>query len=209
MVYTFGQMSLMMIRGTLALALTLAAATGLAAQPAPSLNVAAPDTIPAGTRLRFHLTATVSSNESKSGQGFFFVMLEPVVVGGQTVIAAGETGTGTLVLAGRAGTSGHEGDLTLRLDSIPSADHKRLFAFADQRFEYNGRNQKITSAVLGFVPFVGVGSIFIRGANAHIEPSTPLETVLTRPATLVPLPATAPPPAPATTSARVGSQSQP
>jgi hypothetical protein len=42
----------------------------LAADQAPSLNVAAPATIPAGTRLRFHLTATVSSNDSLTGQRF-------------------------------------------------------------------------------------------------------------------------------------------
>jgi hypothetical protein len=178
----------------LAAALVLVGMT-LAAARADAL----PGVIAAGTRLRFHLLAPVSSDQSKTGQAFTFVLLAPIEAAGLTVVAAGATGSGTVFLAGHAGTSGHEGDLTLRLDSIPTADGG-LLTFADQRFAINGRNRKIQSGVLGLVPFVGVGAMFIRGSEVRVDADTPLETVLLRDATVAavttpgpsPLPSAAP-----------------
>ncbi|MBD5606476.1 MAG: hypothetical protein IAI48_15505, partial [Candidatus Eremiobacteraeota bacterium] len=81
-----------------------------------------------------------------------------------------------------AGSQGHEGDLTLRLDSLHTADG-RTFSFDDQRFEIDGRNRKIVSGLLGLVPYAGVGARFIRGSDVRVDPSTPIETVLLRSAT--------------------------
>ena len=96
-------------------------------------------------------------------------MLDPVAVDGRTVIAAGATGHGTLLLAGHAGNSGHEGDLTLRLDVIPTVDNRQM-VFADQRLRINGKNKKIMSGVLGVIPYAGFGARFIRGQAVVIEP---------------------------------------
>jgi hypothetical protein len=96
---------------------------------------------------------------------------------------------GTLLLAGKAGTSGHEGDLTLRLDSIPTVSGRQLI-FDDQRMRINGRNRKVVAGVLGFIPYAGLGARFIRGSEISLDPQTPLTTVLDRKAvTLRPLPA--------------------
>jgi hypothetical protein len=141
--------------------------------------------VPAGTRVRFHVDSALSSAESKTGQHFSFTLLDPIAVASQVLVPAGAEGAGTVLLAGHAGTSGHEGDLTLRLDSVGSADGTRL-AFADQRFEINGRNRKVTSSVLGFVPFAGMGARFIRGSESRVTPDRAIVTVLKHPATVGP-----------------------
>jgi len=141
------------------------------------------DTIPAQTPVRFHLTEAISSNGSKSGTPFTFVLLDPIVAGTTTLVPSGATGSGTLILAGHAGSSGHEGDLTLRLDSIQTSDGRRIM-FADQRLRINGHNKKIMAGVLGFIPYAGIGARFIRGADVRIDPDTPIVTLLERAAPL-------------------------
>jgi hypothetical protein len=142
-----------------------------------------PEYIAAGTRVQFHLTAPVSSSQSRTGQRFAFALLSPIVLDGSTIPVDGSTGSGTIVLAGHAGPNGHEGDLTLRIDSLRTADG-RVVTFADQDFEINGKNYKIATGVLGFVPFVGIGAHIIRGNEITVDPSTPIETVLLHPATI-------------------------
>ncbi|HKU81553.1 MAG TPA: hypothetical protein VJP76_05220, partial [Candidatus Tumulicola sp.] len=164
-------------------AIVLAAATIAAVDP----NVA-PEQVPAGTPVHFHLTAALSSDESTSGQPFAFVLLEPIRVGDRVVAVAGAVGRGTLILAGHAGMKGHEGDLTLRLDSVPSADGGQI-VFDNQRFEINGTNEKAMSALAGFIPFVGFFAQFMRGQEIHLPTNLAIETTLLRPATIV-----APPP---------------
>jgi hypothetical protein len=161
---------------------TLVAALALASLTVAGAHADEPaGSIPAGTRLRFHLTAPVSSNSSKTGQLFQFVLIDPIAIDGRTIAAAGAVGFGTVYLAGHAGTSGHEGDLTLRLDSLPTVDSHNVY-FADQRFTVNGRNRKAAALALGFVPYAGFGAFFIRGSDIRLDTTTPVETILLRPA---------------------------
>jgi hypothetical protein len=161
------------------------AAVGTAAQE----NVAAiNEMLPAKTTLHFHLAQPLSSDHSKTGQRFSFVLTESLVADGTILVPKDSVGMGTLLLAGKAGTSGHEGDLTLRLDSIPTVSGRQLI-FDDQRMRINGRNLKVASGVLGLIPWAGLGAHFIRGSEISIDPETPLTTVLDRKAvTLRPLP---------------------
>jgi hypothetical protein len=170
----------------LALAAATVAATNSAAQPAR---------IPAGTQIRFHLTAPVSSNESKTGQAFGFALLDPVLVDGKVVAAIGATGGGTLLLAGPAGSKGHEGDLTLRIDSVAAVDGGKI-VFDNQHFEVNGVNEKLASTVAGFIPFVGFFAQFMRGQDEHLKVSDAIQTTLLRPAIITPPPPICAPPSP-------------
>jgi hypothetical protein len=156
------------------LVMTMTAAALADPAPAPATAV-----VPAQTTVRFHLIDPVSSDKSTSGTPLRFALLDPIVVDGTTLAPAGTIGLGTLILAGHAGTSGHEGDLTLRLDTLPAADGRQI-TFDNQRIRINGRNKKILSGVLGFIPYAGLGARFIRGENVEIDPATPVETVLDR-----------------------------
>ncbi|MBV8373569.1 MAG: hypothetical protein JOY69_09930 [Candidatus Eremiobacteraeota bacterium] len=137
----------------------------------------------------------MSSNESKTGSPFQFVLIDPIVVNGNVVAAQGAIGNGTLLLAGPAGNKGHEGDLTLRIDSVPTVDGGKVL-FDDQHFEINGTNAKLASAAAGFIPFVGFFAQFIRGQEEHLSARNEIETVLLRPATIAAAPPTCTSPSP-------------
>ena len=158
----------------------LATAFLMATLAANVAGVPPPVSLPAGTHLRFHLVRPLMSDRNKPGQTFSFVMLGPVAVGGQVVVANGAVGSGTVVLAGHNGTSGHEGDLTLRLDQLPAVNGSQV-TFCKQQLRINGRNKKIMSGLLGFIPYAGLGARFIRGSEIHISTKTPIETVLLEP----------------------------
>jgi len=86
--------------------------------------------------MSFHSNLPLSSGEKDSGKPFTFTVLDDVVAEGLLFIAAGAQGNGTIVLAGRAGANGHEGDLTIRLDNVSTADGNKL-VFNDQRIHLN------------------------------------------------------------------------
>ena len=151
------------------------------AVPSPAATTTVVSGVAAGTRIRFHVDAPLSSATSKTGETFAFTLLDPVQTTGERVIPSGTKGSGTLLLSGHAGSGGHEGDLTLRLDTLDLGGGQTLH-FDNQRFEINGRNRKAASSILGFVPIVGYAAMFMRGSDVRIDPSTPIETVLARPA---------------------------
>jgi hypothetical protein len=143
-----------------------------------------PVAVPAGTTVRFHVNQALSSKTSKSGQQFTYTVMLPIRAHGAVIVPAGAQGVGHVLLAGHAGTGGHEGDLTLLLESV-KMPHGRSLVFLNQRLEINGRNRKIMSGVLGFVPLVGIGAMFIRGSEVKIDVHTPVETVLQEGAVIV------------------------
>jgi len=166
-----------------ALSIAALAATALASTE-PRLRVV---DIPSGTHVRFHVNAPLSSNESKTGQRFGFILVEPIVVAGQVVAPAGDGGEGTVLLAGPAGMKGHEGDLTLRIDFVEEADGSDV-VFDNQHFEINGTNAKAASALAGFIPIVGFFAQFMRGQDEHLGVNHEIETVLDRPASILTAP---------------------
>ena len=136
--------------------------------------------VAAGTRIRFHVDAPLSSATSKTGETFAFTLLDPIQTTGGRVIPSGTKGSGTLLLSGHAGSGGHEGDLTLGLDTLDLGGGQTL-RFDNQRLEVNGRNRRAASTILGLVPIVGYAAMFMRGSDVRIDPGTPIETVLARP----------------------------
>jgi hypothetical protein len=163
----------------------LATAVLMATLAVNTASAPAPASLPAGTHLRFHLVRPLMSDRNKTGQTFSFVMLEPVAVGGRTIVANGAVGSGTVVLAGHNGTSGHEGDLTLRLDELAAVNGSQV-TFCKQQLRINGRNKKVMAGVLGFIPYAGLGARFIRGSEIHISTKTAIETVLLEPTGIPP-----------------------
>jgi hypothetical protein len=141
--------------------------------------------VPEAFAFKLHLMRPVSSAKSKPGEGVAFEMSEPIVVAGETIVERGAKGHLTVVVSGHAGSSGHEGDLTLRFDGVDATQGRHL-VFDRQVIEINGHNNKVASAVLGFTPIVGLGARFIRGKDVTIEPSRVMTTILLHPATARP-----------------------
>ncbi len=140
-------------------------------------------TIPKGTRVTIRPAVALSSTDSRTGEIFGFSLARDITAPGCTISAAGTEGMGTVFLSGASGSAGHEGDLTLRLDFVRTFD-RGYVVFDDQRLRINGKNRKIESAVLGFVPFAGYAAGLIRGSDVHLDALAPIETVLDRPATM-------------------------
>ena len=90
-------------------------------QPAPPQ----PIFIPAGTTLTVRLGEALGSRISEVGQKFSATLDRDVVVGGETVIAAGASVTGKVVSAKPAGPLAGEANLQLKLTSV-NADNARL-----------------------------------------------------------------------------------
>jgi hypothetical protein len=91
------------------------------AQPAADASepaAAQPIIIPAGTTLTVRLGEALGSRVSEVGQSFSATLDQDVVVGGQTVIAAGASVAGKVVSARPAGAVAGEANLQLKLTSV-------------------------------------------------------------------------------------------
>ena len=77
-----------------------------------------PITIPAGTTLTVRLGEALGSRTSEVGQRFSATLDRDVVVGGQTVIAAGASVAGKVVSTRHAGALAGEASLQLQLTSV-------------------------------------------------------------------------------------------
>jgi hypothetical protein len=188
------------VRRTALLALSIAISPTAAAAVADDPSVCV---IPAGTHVTFRLNAPLASSKNQTGEAFGFTLVHSIEAPGCTIPSEGAVGLGLVYLSGASGSNGHEGDLTIRPDSIRTPDG-RVVTFDDQRIGINGRNRKIASTLLGFVPFAGIAAGYIRGSDIRIDDKTPIDTVLIHPATVTqtaiaspsPAPTTAPGPAP-------------
>jgi hypothetical protein len=167
-----------LVRNAALLALALAILPTVAAADGATLC-----TIPAGTHVTFLLNAPLSSAKNQTGEAFGFTLVHPIDAPGCTIPVDGAVGLGLVFLSGASGSNGHEGDLTIRPDSIRTPDG-RVVTFDDQRIGINGRNRKIASTLLGFVPFAGIAAGYIRGSDIRIDDKTPIDTVLLHPATV-------------------------
>jgi hypothetical protein len=83
------------------------------AQAAPQ-----PIVVPSGTTLTIRLGEDLGSSINTAGQNFSATLDQDVIVGGQTVIAAGASVTGKVVVARPAGALAGEANLQLKLTSL-------------------------------------------------------------------------------------------
>lgn len=77
-----------------------------------------PIIVPAGTTLTVRLEEALGSRISEAGQKFSATLDQDVIVGGQTVIAAGARVTGKVLFARPAGALAGEANLQLKLTSV-------------------------------------------------------------------------------------------
>jgi hypothetical protein len=90
----------------------------VATKPVPPKPQLVPVVLPAGTVLAVRLEEPLGSKASQQGQRFQVSLSEPIVVGGQTVIPKGASGSGTVTEAHAAGRFKGGASLSLVLDSL-------------------------------------------------------------------------------------------
>jgi len=89
-----------------------------AAKPAAQAAPAPPPAVPAGTAVTVRLAQAVGSRISQPGQAFSASLASPIEVGGQTLIPAAATASGTVVDAKPLGHFAGGARLQLQLTSI-------------------------------------------------------------------------------------------
>lgn len=167
----------------------LAAATLLA----HSAIATAQSILPEGITVHLETREEVSSKKAKAGDPVNFVVREPVVIGGVTMIPAGSTALGQVTRARDNGMLGRSGKLEISVSHVD---------VGGRQIPVRGnRDKKGTSGTVGVVGaavvFLPLG-LFIRGREATIKAGTPVDVYV---AQEVPMAAAAPPSEPSPAAA--------
>ncbi len=145
---------------------------GLATSAAPAATV----TLPGGSLVPIHLTATLSSSTAKAGETFLIAASSSVRAGGGVVIARGAAGKGQVVAASPAGKSGRQGTLSIKFMWITAADGTRVKLAGIDR-SAAGQNKKGSANTANIVSTVVLGPVglfahnFVKGKEIVIDPS--------------------------------------
>ena len=75
-------------------------------------------TVPAGTPVAVRLQNSTSSATATTGEGFGYILAEPLVVNGRTVAPSGAPGIGRVVAVRKSGRLHNAGYLRIALDSV-------------------------------------------------------------------------------------------
>ena len=132
-------------------------------------------TIPARTRLHVRLDQTLDSRRSRAGESFTATLVEPIVVGAQTVVPKGTRFRGHVTASGASGRLKGRAVLAVRLDSfdlrgktykVETWTRRRVSAGHKKRNELLIGGGTALGAALGAVAGGGKGALIGAGAGA-------------------------------------------
>ena len=135
------------------------------ASPAPEPSSTAPAVSNAPLKIPVHLTSVLSSHDAQTGQKFSFIVADDVLSGGVVVIPKCTAGSGTVLLAGKHGINGHEGNLHLRFDALTQADGT-VIALDPKEQDFAGKDRK----ALAFFT-----TRWLNGDDVEVKPDQVLE----------------------------------
>jgi hypothetical protein len=107
-----------------------------------------PIIVPAGTPITVRLQNSISSASATPGQSFDFTLVEPLVVDGKTVAAAGAPGQGRVIAARESGRLHNAGYLRIGMASI-EVNGKQVPVQSSSIFISGGRYAKRNMAYIG------------------------------------------------------------
>jgi hypothetical protein len=189
------------------LALAQAPADAPAAVPAPAATLPADPAsppalvamvrIPAGTVVRVELTEALSSKTSARGQTFALRLVEPIVVDGQTVVAAGAVGGGEVIDARPAGFGGRPGKLVLAGRFLEMGGQQARIR--SMMIGATGEDRAADALAVSTIPVIGIASLFMEGGEiqvpvgARATAKLAVDIDVPAPASTTPAPQAAPP----------------
>ncbi|HEX7175495.1 MAG TPA: hypothetical protein VF240_09580 [Pyrinomonadaceae bacterium] len=130
--------------------------------------------VPAGTRVEVESAYRVNSQEVRVGDLITFRVVNPVKVGGVTVVEPGAVATARVVKASRGGHWGRAGRLAWEMYEVTAADGSRLQIQFAGRQVGDSKGAKVatqialTAALLPLVAPVALLHGFKRGENAYL-----------------------------------------
>ncbi|MGH9942496.1 MAG: hypothetical protein ACRD9R_09100 [Pyrinomonadaceae bacterium] len=130
--------------------------------------------LPAGTLVEIEAAYTINSQHVRQNELISFRVVNPVKVGGVTIIEAGATATGRVTRASRGGHFGRAGRLVWEMTEVTAADGTRLPLQAAGRIVGDSKGAKvatqtvITGLLLGPAAPLALLTGFKRGENAYL-----------------------------------------
>lgn len=143
--------------------------------------------LPEGMTVHLATRDAISSETAKKGDPVNFVVREPVVIGGVTMIPAGSPAVGQVTRARDNGLLGRSGKLEIAVSHV-EANGRQIAVRGDRDKKGAGGTLGVVGAAVVFLPL----GIFIRGKEAKIPAGAPVDVYV---AQEVPMEAAAPPPA--------------
>ncbi|MDT7543465.1 MAG: hypothetical protein QOE33_3369 [Acidobacteriota bacterium] len=160
--------------------------TSLVSQPLVSLAASAPQDaakliqpssqpapasvkIPAGVRVELEMAHTIDSQTTRTNDLVSLRVVNPVIVGGVTVIAVGATATAKVIKAERNGHFGRAGRITWELKEVTAVDGTRVPLTSTGHAVGDSKGAKVGAimALSVLSPFA-LGAGFKRGENAIV-----------------------------------------
>ncbi|MDD4050747.1 MAG: hypothetical protein PHR28_02455 [candidate division Zixibacteria bacterium] len=123
--------------------------------------------LPRGTevKVKFVAAAKVSSGNLAKDVPVLFTLAEPVIIGGETLVEAGATGTAKVVEVEKAGKAGKAGYIKVAFVDL---DPKGIYQTADKakikltgEVENKGKGKK-------FISMLFIAGLFIKGGQGEI-----------------------------------------
>jgi hypothetical protein len=140
-----------------------------------SAMAAAQSVLPEGLAVHLETRDEISSKNAKAGDPVKFVVRDPVVIGGMTMIPAGSAAVGQVTRARDNGLFGRSGKLEISVSHID---------VAGRQIPVRGnRDKKGASGAIGMVGaavvFLPLG-LLVRGREATIKAGTPLDVYVAK-----------------------------
>lgn len=139
--------------------------TGVApAEAAPQLSPTI--RLAAGTIVRVELVTPLNSRTSQIGETFQLRLLEPIVIDGREIVAAGAVGGGEVIDADSAGFGGRQGKLIIAARYLDIGGQR--VRIRGMQLTAVGRDRVHTAMGVAMIPYAGIASIFIQGGEIEL-----------------------------------------
>ena len=135
-----------------------------------SAMASAQSVLPEGMTVHLETRDEISSKTAKKGDPINFVVRDPIVIGGVTMIPAGSTATGHVTRARDNGLLGRSGKLEIGVSHI-DAGGRQIPVRGDQGEKGKGGTVGVVGAAVVFLPL----GLFVRGREATIKAGTPVD----------------------------------
>jgi hypothetical protein len=135
-----------------------------------SAIASAQSVLPEGMTVHLETRDEITSKTAKNGDPVNFVVREPVVIGGVTMIPAGSTATGHVTRARDNGILGRSGKLEIGVSHI-DAGGRQIPVRGDQDKKGKAGTVGVVGAAVVFLPL----GLFVRGREATIKAGTPVD----------------------------------
>jgi hypothetical protein len=123
-----------------------------------------------GTEIKLKFAQRVTSRTTRPGQMIEFVVAEPVVVDGVTLIKQGARSIGYVAETESAGANGKGGTMEIRMEAVRTRGKMVKVTGADSRSE-----KRATGKVVGMTILFGLGGyLSARGHEVTIPEGTPM-----------------------------------